>query len=298
MFIADAHCDFLTKAAKGADFYSPKLGQHISDTSLINANIGLISFAVFGGSDEGFNSLLEFMKAQTNCYRNLIKSNERIVKIPRSNAYCYLSFEGLDFIEKIEDLGVISENNPLTVGIMWNNKSNIGGSCRFNEPLTKLGLKVIMILEKDKIAIDLAHAGTKTFFDVFHNIKMPFVSHANAYKICEHKRNLTDEQIKLLIKRNSFLGITLYRECIGGKADIKALFKHINYILELGGENILGFGGDLDGCEDLVNNANSASVYNLIIEQMYKQKYSNELIEKIANKNLIRYLSTFEKNTC
>ena len=63
-------------------------------------------------------------------------------------------------------------------------------------------------------------------------------------KLCQHPRNLNDEQLKALIKRNGndrchFCTAVSKNEKQANVADI---VRHIEYICSLGGENNIGFG--------------------------------------------------------
>jgi len=290
MFFADAHCDFLTKAANGADISQPADGQHISIDSLNNSNIRFLAFAAFGCAVEGFSENKAFTEKQINYYRKLTNTDARIGKIPQTATYCGLAFEGLDYVKSIDDLDFILRQNPVYAGIVWNYRNALGGSCHNDAHLSVLGKNAVKLLDAQGVCVDLAHAGKSTFYDAFDVVKQPFVSHGNVYECHNHPRNFNKEQIKLLIERHCFIGLTFYTEFIGADASVSQLFRHIHTILDMGGENILGFGSDLDGCSTLVNNAKDAAVYNLILEEMLRQNYSEETINKIAHQNLLRYL--------
>ena len=75
-------------------------------------------------------------------------------------------------------------------------------------------------------------------------------SHSNAYSVCQHPRNLNDEQIRALIALNGMIGITFVPWFIRSGVDrVKPedILPHIEKICELGGEKHIMFGSDFDG---------------------------------------------------
>ena len=75
-----------------------------------------------------------------------------------------------------------------------------GAQTKCDNGLTKLGIEYIKKLEDLSILVDISHASEKTFWDVMENIKGRVIAtHSNAYGICNHPRNLKDEQIKEMV---------------------------------------------------------------------------------------------------
>ena len=57
--------------------------------------------------------------------------------------------------------------------------------------------------------IDLAHISEPGFWDVLETSKAPVIdSHSNCRQVCDHLRNLTDEQIKALAKKGGMVGLS------------------------------------------------------------------------------------------
>ena len=131
---------------------------------------------------------------------------------------------------------------------------NFGGGAKGNKDrgLTNLGMKLVKKLVDKKIAIDLSHANEQTFYDVIdlcNKLKskgkepIVFASHSNVKSICNHPRNLSDNQIIKIKELDGIIGIVAVKPfCIKeekfDKENIKyqqAYIKHIKYI-----ENLLG----------------------------------------------------------
>lgn len=264
MYVFDAHCDYLWKRALNEES-TIKEGQQAIKKSV---------FAVFEGGlpDE---KLL-------NKQLSLFEEKKPVKKT-------YLAFEGLSWVKSIWDIEKILKYSPVYVGPVWNNKNEFGGSCYNDGPLTIFGKCFLEELDNNGIFIDLAHSGEEMFASCISSFKHVLFSHGNVFQVQMHPRNIKKHQIKKLIKNNSFMGLTLYSGFVGGNS-IHKLFEHIEYVLDLGGENILGFGSDIDGCEDLVFKNSGTPVFDEIIEEFLKRNYETSLIKKILHLNLEKCL--------
>ncbi len=62
---------------------------------------------------------------------------------------------------------------------------------------------------------------------------------------------MTDEQFTAIIDHNGVVGLNLYANFLGERADLDTAIAHLEHWLELGGERTVALGGDLDGCSSL-----------------------------------------------
>ncbi len=92
----------------------------------------------------------------------------------------------------------------------------------------------------------------------------PFIaSHSNVAAICNHSRNLSDEQIKALIALDGRMGLTFFPAFVrdSGKASSEDMLRHIEHVCSLGGEKHLMFGSDFDGIDSWVENLEHPGKY-------------------------------------
>lgn len=265
MYIFDAHCDYLWIKAIGEESQL----RNASKTKLRKS-----IFAVFEGADSD---------------KELVKREIEIFKEPKPVEKTYIAFEGLSWVKSLWDLEDIIREKPVYVGPVWNNKNIFGGSAYDDMPLTIFGECFLKELDNEGIFIDLAHMGEQMFDSSVYNFKNIIFSHGNVYDICAHPRNLKKRQIKKLIERNSFFGLTLYSGFVGENS-IGKFFEHVEYVLDMGGEKILGIGSDLDGCTNFASKHQDVRIFDELIEEFYKRNYSQELIEGILYKNLEKTL--------
>lgn len=70
---------------------------------------------------------------------------------------------------------------------------------------------------------------------------------------------------------------------------IEKIIEHIEYIVNLVGEDYVGFGTDFDGVPSLPNGISGFDAFSEIIH-LLQTKFPNNIIEKIAHKNFMRVL--------
>lgn len=67
--------------------------------------------------------------------------------------------------------------------------------------LTQFGREVVKEMNRLGIMIDISHASEGTFWDVIKYSTQPIIaSHSSSRTLCDHDRNLTDEQLRALAK--------------------------------------------------------------------------------------------------
>lgn len=90
------------------------------------------------------------------------------------------------------------------MGVTWNDDNELAcGAQTINDTgLTKLGIDYVKKLEEKQILIDVSHTSKTSFYDILKNTNIPIIaSHSCVNSVCEHRRNLSDDQIKQIAKR-------------------------------------------------------------------------------------------------
>ena len=108
-------------------------------------------------------------------------------------------------------------------------------------------------MERLGIIIDVSHLSDAGLDDVLKTVSCPVAaSHSNLRFVCGHRRNLTDEQFCEIARRGGVVGVNLYKYFLNGDgehASVRDMARHIEHMLELGGENAVAMGSDFDGCD-------------------------------------------------
>lgn len=219
-------------------------------------------FNLFFMSEKEMKEELNIDKSEINVKKMLYTVHELIKEyeiIPKGIKYVY-GIEGLDYLEKIEDIEYLYDLGVRSTNIVWNNENKFGGGSKASKEtgLTNLGVKLIDKLVEYGITIDLSHANEKTFFDITDYAKYLIkkgktvriiASHSNASSLCDVPRNLTDEQLLTIKELGGIVGVVeIKRFCKNGKLeDIgkEDYLNQIQYISDLfGGTKNLGIATD------------------------------------------------------
>lgn len=154
------------------------------------------------------------------------------------------------------------------------------------------GEKVIKEMNAQGVMVDLSHATEKSFYDALDISATPIVcSHSNCKSLCDHPRNLTDDQLRKLAQKGGVAQITLYHGfvCKDGEATILDAMKHLEHAISIMGIDHVGLGTDFDGDGGIRGLANSSELMNFTIELM-RRRYSIEDMEKIWGGNWLRVM--------
>ena len=164
--------------------------------------------------------------------------------------------------------------------------------------LTDFGIEYVREMERLGIIIDVSHLGDAGFYDVLKYTTKPFVaSHINARSVCGVARNMSDDMIKLLAKRNGVMGINFCGDFLkasktgGVRSCVEDMVKHILYIRDLVGIDYVGLGSDFDGIsQDL--ELKDASMMPMLKDALFEAGLKEEEIEKVFYKNVLRLYQT------
>lgn len=185
------------------------------------------------------------------------------------------------------------------ITLAWNDDNNLtaGADCLHDYGLTPFGKSVVAEMNRLHMAIDVSHISEKGFWDVLDTSNSPvFASHSNCKALCNHRRNLTDAQLKALIDTKGLVCINLYPPFITEKetATLGDLANHIEHILAFGGENFIGLGSDFDGISTAVNGIKTVADYENLFDMLLKRGFSYTFIDKITHQNALNFIKRIE----
>jgi microsomal dipeptidase-like Zn-dependent dipeptidase/gamma-glutamyl-gamma-aminobutyrate hydrolase PuuD len=163
--------------------------------------------------------------------------------------------------------------------------------------LSQFGEKVVLEMNRLGIMVDLSHAAESSFYDALQVSQKPIVcSHSSARALCDHPRNLTDEQMKALAQKDGVAQVTLYNGFLrtDGKATILDAVEHLNHMINIMGIEHVGIGTDFDGDGGVPGMANASEVINFT-RLLLQERYSEEQIQMIWGGNFLRVMEQIKK---
>lgn len=203
-----------------------------------------------------------------------------------------------------------------------------------HQGISKFGEQVVKEMNRLGIMVDVSHGSDDVFYDAIKVSKAPIIaSHSNARSVTDHKRNMTDEMLKLIAQNGGVVQLTMLSNYLRDEPDnperkaaitslranakspsemtpsersemreafneinekfptpsatIGDVVDHIDHIVKVAGIDHVGIGCDFDGGGGIDDVFDASEVMNITIE-LVRRGYSEEEIEKIWGKNLMR----------
>lgn len=181
-----------------------------------------------------------------------------------------------------------------------NGNNQLCGSARYNEAdlgVNTFGEQVIQEMNRVGMMVDISHAGERTFYDALDISTKPIVaSHSSARALCNHPRNLYDEQLKALAQKGGVAQVTLYSGFLKeeGAATILDAIAHLNHMVDVMGIEHVGIGTDFDGDGGIIGCVSASELINFT-RQLLKQRYSEADIRRIWGGNFLRVMEEVQR---
>ena len=165
--------------------------------------------------------------------------------------------------------------------------------------LTDYGREIVREGNRLGMIFDVSHLSDQSFWDVAELAKKPIVAtHSNFRTLCGHSRNLTDEMARFIIDHDGMIGLNLARQFTHEEKDkqtVEYYFRHLDYAMELGGSDHIGFGCDIDGLSGIYPDPldETCSIHDCLIDFMLQHNYPQTVIDKMAYQNWLDYLKKY-----
>jgi membrane dipeptidase len=179
------------------------------------------------------------------------------------------------------------------MGLVWNPRNDVAdgaGEEGSGGGLTKFGKEVVREMNRLGMLIDMAHITAPGFYDVLELSEQPVLfTHGNCRALCDHARNLTDDQIKALADKGGVFGISFVNSFMHKEtATLKTVADHIDHVVQLlGSADHVAYGSDLDGCTPPPGLEDVTRLPDLTAE-LLSRGYGEADMEKILGGNFLR----------
>lgn len=312
--IIDLHCDTLTASANDGSVMEMPMYNENCDMDFNKVPEGVKwaqAHAIFMPDEYRGEKAITFYNSVKDSYYNQLeafgdtvvqcKTGEDIEAAWSEGKFAsILTVEGgsvlagdMNRVEKIAGDGV------KVMTLVWNGENEIGSGHNTDHGLSDFGKAVIPLLEENGIIIDVSHLNDNGFGDLLKVASRPFMAtHSNSRAICSHRRNLTDEMIKEMVKRNCLIGLNYYTAFISDEEEKNCdyadmFFQHICHFIDLGAEKNLALGSDFDGAH-LPDCLSSPSKVVEMYDYLLKKGLTSDQLDNIFYKNALRF---FHENT-
>ncbi len=192
----------------------------------------------------------------------------------------------LNVLRMLFRLGVRSiglTHNPSSWAAAGNAEERSGGG------LTSFGVQLVKEMNALGMLVDVSHIAERGFWDVLEVSTSPVLaSHSNCKRLCDHPRNLSDEQIKGVANNNGVMAITFVPDFVDAHdASLPRLLEHIDHAVNVAGIDHVGLGSDFDGGGLLIEDATK---YPQITQGLVARGYGEDAVRKILGDNVLRVL--------
>jgi membrane dipeptidase len=177
----------------------------------------------------------------------------------------------------------------------WAAAGNAEARC--GSGLTRFGVQLVQEMNQLGMLVDVSHISERGFYDTLEVSGRPVIaSHSCCAALCDHPRNLTDEQIRALAQHGGVLGITFVPGFIDPswtpamwpeRPSLDQLLVHIDHAVQVGGIDHVGIGSDFDGGGSVLPDA---SHFPRITAGLAARGYPPAAIRKILGENHLRVL--------
>jgi membrane dipeptidase len=284
--VFDLHCDTLDALALAEGGAGARLGLswHDVEGDLAHNNLALAAdrmapmrwcqcYAVFLPDElaagvtplEFYRTVVAYFKGQASAadgpVRQVRDARDIDATLDAGGVAALLTVENGSVLDSgLEVADGLADDGVKMLTLTWNGRNAIGSGNDGTSGLTAFGERAVAALEERGIVVDVSHLNEAGFWDVARVARRPFAaSHSNARAVCDHARNLTDDQFRAIAAAGGIVGLNYYRSFVtrrhgahgeaaeSGEVTFEELMAHVEHWLDLGGEGVVALGSDYDG---------------------------------------------------
>ena len=168
--------------------------------------------------------------------------------------YAFFAVEGMDAIgadlrgiDRYADLGV-------RIGMLtWNGENQLATGAKGDPDvgLTELGRQAVRRMQGQRMVVDVSHLNDGGFADVMRLAQGPVIaSHSNCRRLCDVRRNLTDDQLRAIRDTGGVVGVNVHHAFVHPepeKQTVQMLACHAAHMADVMGIECVACGFDF--CE-------------------------------------------------
>ncbi len=218
-----------------------------------------------------------------------------------------LSLEGADSILSWRHLEKSRADGLIALGPVHYGPGIYGHGTDDEGPLTPKGHELLREMERLGIILDATHLCDESFWDALAHYNGPvWASHHNCRALADWNRQLSDDQIRVLVERGAVIGMafdaimmvhgwTHHRSKPSDfNLKMEKICEHIDHICQIAGNaKHVGIGTDLDGgygTEQTPMDLDTIADLVTLTQPLLRRGYSAEDIDGIFSGNFLRFL--------
>ena len=315
----DTHCDTPMFFPKGVDFGSRdpqilvdlhKMNEGRKDATIMVASLPQPKLGETFSSKVAFdvNGPTEYADLIFDKIEAIVERNKNYLSIARTPSDLYedkrkgrksimLGIENaLALNGNLQNLKHFAQRGVVYITLCHNGDNDVCDSakgCNTHNGLSMFGEQVVREMNRLGLMVDLSHGGERSFYDTLDISTQPIVcSHSSCRALCDHPRNLTDEQMRALAEHGGVMQVTLYPGFLRKEQEATVLdaLAHLDHAVKVMGIDHVGLGTDFDGDGGVRGLANAAELINFT-RMLLARHYAERDIQKIWGGNFLRVMS-------
>lgn len=316
--VVDAHCDTLLKIGGERRLGDRLTGTHVDLPRLVEAGVSGQFFACYIEPEfipcralERTLELADRFYDAAAAFPDLMfqaTGPEDIRRAQREGRVAgILTVEGGEALQgSLAVLRALHRLGVRALTLTWNFRNALADGVdeiRTGGGLSTFGVSVVREMGRLGMLVDVSHLSEAGFWQVMEEAKGPVVAtHSNAKAVCDHRRNLTDDQLKALAAKGGVTGLNAAPAFVTKdagktgsdgaliKATIPALLDHVDHIVDLVGPEHLGLGLDLDGIARTPEGFDDVSCLPALTQGLFERGHSEETVRAILGGNFLRVM--------
>lgn len=341
--LIDTHVDTTQRLMDPAwDFATRDHRGHVDLPRLREGGVGGVFFAVWGPGDRDAQESVASARRQLDRLAEVVSAHRDDLALARTAGDVrqakadgrialligieggHLIADSLDTLREFHRAGATYLTLTHALHTNWADSSGVHEAL---EPrhggLTALGREMIAELNRLGMMVDISHASEATFWQALECSRAPIVAtHSNCRALCDHRRNLTDEQLEAVADSGGVVQINfaacfldprlsrvdpsdmarwskdeaiaerLQRACT---TPLATLVAHFDHALKLIGPRHVGIGSDFDGVPMLPVGLEDCSKLPALTAELLGLGYSEDDLCLVLGENVLRVMDACAK---
>jgi len=308
--VVDAHCDTLVRLGEGQRLTDRLEDTHVDLDRLEKGQVAAQFFACWiAPSHNPHRSLERALELVERFYAEVEGSGGRLTAVtgPSGVRECFaegrvagiLSLEGAEPLgTNLALIGSLHRLGVRSITLTWNNRNAIAdgvGDARTRGGLSEFGVAAVREMQRLGMLVDVSHISEAGFRQVLEVASKPVIaSHSNARALCDHPRNLTDDQIKALAAAGGVMGLNLCPSFVTRdpeEADLERALDHVDHVVGLVGDRHVGLGMDLDGIRATPKGFADVADLPHLTRGLLERGHGEEAVRRILGGNFLRVMA-------
>lgn len=215
--------------------------------------------------------------------------------------HTWLSFEGAGpLADAPESLDAWVARGVRIVGLVHTEHnalaSSSGDARAVDYGLTEAGKQLVRRAHALGVAVDVSHASDRAVRDVLVLARetggVAVATHSNARALCDHPRNLTDEQLRGIAATGGVVGLNFHSPFVvrGRPARLADVVRQALHLVRVAGVEHVALGADFEGGIRPARGLEDASHFPDLARALRSAGLSEAAVRKVFSENALRVL--------